>query len=465
MVAAWPMIAAAVLNQAAGADGSATGLPTAEEVVAGYVAHRDRITTLRVQSTRTRVRTLAWSAAMIKQAEAIEARIAEDDQATEAAERPYNAPQLAQQAAGLRSQAAQGGDMTLPSTDYWTDRYGIQFRFRIPIGAAPSAFPDDPPTTAALGTTYRNTIIVSSPGPGAPVATWNGSQNGMAPTGGIFKSYRVGDAKLIATPPFGVVRPDWGLPLNPYDEFYEGPGEFPRVVGRAVIDGRPTLILERRTAAMPPRSFLTESEFQRLGTRLRRSTLIRAWVDPARGYLPLRLEWDAEALLDGKLIAPPAGTKPNRVIEEVVLREVAPGIFYPSSGAIREYQPDPSYKGPTPTVAAWVEQGTEGTAGPPVVLVETVAWAAPVVEVGRPMAGIFALEFPVGTTYYDEVRQRNTIRGREFFDGPGLPLALAGGVAGLWVAAGLAYLAWRRFRRPRRPRKAPAWVEAGGRGR
>jgi hypothetical protein len=317
---------------------------------------------------------------------------------------------------------------------YRTDRV----RFRVctapvnwnAINAGPDwSLPDEPVTEESMKTTFNNFSFVAYAGDPN-----GGFMTGM-PMGGGFLSAQVrrlnsfGDRNLF--PPLGVEKAEWGVPdlWHPIDAFFrDGPAEF-STVGRETIDGHEVVVIERRAEPSPQKG---------QATNRRVFIITRAWLDPKRGALPMRITWSYLEEIDGK---PSPATllakNPWQVLETTEILEVKNAGFYPSKGTIKQY--GPMSTGAAPTKSA--------TLVPFSIVEETTTWEVAKIEANEPITGPFTIPIPKGTYYYDEVLGYQVRAGYELKNQTKLPWSLCGVIIGGWAVYGLVAVSLRRSRR------------------
>lgn len=286
------------------------------------------------------------------------------------------------------------------------------------------SLPDEALSEESLKSKYTNFSMISYLGNPHRGFFW------CTPIGGGTLSAQVRRANIQDDhndfPPLGVENPDWGPDgiWHPIDMFFRaGPSGFTNV-GRETIDGHETVILERRK----PVANLNSSNPQRF-------EVVRAWLDPQRGALPVRIHWIIEERVSGNPArTKPVGSNPRKVLETTEIVEVAGAGFYPSKGQIRVYGPqDPS--------------NLPGTV-PFSVVEELTTWEVAKIEANKPNAESYAVPMPKGTYYYDEAQGYMVRTGYENEDHTKLPWTLCGILVAGWVVYGLVALV--RSRRPGR---------------
>ena len=163
-----------------------------------------------------------------------------------------------------------------------------------------------------------------------PARFWYGTENSpRGPAGEIGSaSLRTMQSKVLF-PPLGTTIPEWAVPhqFTHIDQFMSQPLEAYHVVGETEFDGRKVILMDCDL----------HYGFKPIP---KRKTRARAWIDPRRGFIPIRLEYDAVEVGDsGRLQFPASMGKVKAVSEVDELREVH-GSFYPVSGKRQEYVPD-----------------------------------------------------------------------------------------------------------------------------
>ena len=272
-----------------------------------------------------------------------------------------------------------------------------------------------PITPEALSGTFSDIPILSY-ATDSGFRLWSGQKRGDRPMATVLASNP--NTELFTFPPLGVSDPLWGSKWNPIDSFFALPESEMTVEGTKQVANRNTIVLVYRKKVTNVGSFLP-LEFQKeYKDKITRFEIIRAFVDPEQGCLPLRMEWDGETLLEGKPLVVPGGTKPYQVLEDVKVERIKGGSYYPVSGALRLYALDSSYTGKISTIGDLVK----GTYQPiPTALDQTTSWKVARVMSGEPFdPREFAMTFPTGTAYYDQTRSQGLFVGqsKELLDGP-----------------------------------------------
>lgn len=299
--------------------------------------------------------------------------------------------------------------------DFWTDGTGYQMRLPSPSLGDRQTEWRYPPSVAridggALLADYKDTAVICFDGrieDGFRV--WDGYTKGDVHRANIQKS--APDSDEAHFPPLGFVNAEWGAHWHPFDDFFAGPIEQLRIVGEEELAGRRTYVIERVSENARKELRLKPEHLKKYGDRIRMLDLVRAWVDSARGYLPLRMEWRSDTLLDGRPLAAPEKEVPSfRSIDNVEIRQV-PGTqgYYPVRSAMHLYAVEAGFRGPFVTVGDFLDGQARVVA--PVRLHQECHWEVSLVEANRDMSGLLSLAFPDNTTYYDARQSRGFLTG------------------------------------------------------
>ena len=184
-----------------------------------------------------------------------------------------------------------------------------------------------------------------------------------------------------------------------------------RTVGREAIDGRDAVLIERRTEVGNPGQPRAVAE------------IVRAWLDPERGALPLKIEWTNEPIVDEKVILRPSGSEPDRRLTTTDIQPIGDG-YYPMRGKIEVFGIDP-------------EAGAANAAAPRLVM-ETTTWTVGTIRANQPLpATLTTIPIPKDTYYYDEFSGRSLRAGYDGSQVTRLPWMLCGGIVAGWLVYGL----------------------------
>ncbi len=164
-----------------------------------------------------------------------------------------------------------------------------------------------------------------------PARFWYGTENSpRGPAGEIGSASLRTMRSTVSFPPLGVTIPEWAPPhqFTDMDRFMSQPLEAYQVVGETEFDGRKVILMD------------CDLDYDTKLTMLKFKRRTRAWIDPRRGFIPIRLEYDHVAAGDSKRAQFPASMGKLSAVSEVdELREVH-GSFYPVSGKRQEYVAD-----------------------------------------------------------------------------------------------------------------------------
>lgn len=456
---------------------------TVDEVIAGYHQNFARFRTLRVQMRLAERHGANW----IKHWQ-MEADAWEDQSRQPGISAEERARLLAQ--AEERRKVARHPHIALPHytlQDFWTD--GSSFQQRVPLAAAGWAtpalegdflappgvmhwtFPDVPPSGDNLATVYHDVQIVSY-APEVGFRAWKGRANSARPGTGWSSGGSHGGLTMF--PPLGRPPAEWKAMVHIIDEFFALPAEEMRMAGTAELHGRKLCVIEH-VKEIGYQSWLQPHEIDKYAGKIQRFNVVRAWIDPAQGCLPLRIEWDSYLAQGGvplEVEKTIRGPRPLwRVLEEIRVSQVDGGGFYPMSGVLRTYGRDVSSDQMPLTVSDILEG--RATSWPPAALTEEKSWQVLKLEANVDIPeGFFALPFPQNTLYYDAAQGRGLVTGsaQKYLDGaigpPGEPIPVESGpqpprrrwwlaaCVALVVLAGVALVV--RARLKSRATKAPA---------
>jgi beta-lactamase regulating signal transducer with metallopeptidase domain len=166
-----------------------------------------------------------------------------------------------------------------------------------------------------------------------PARFWYGMENSpRGPAGEVGKASLRTMQSCVSFPPLGVtVVPEWAVAMQftDMDQFMSQPLEAYQVVGETMLAGRKMILLD------------CDLNYDFVSTvKLLFKNRARAWIDPRRGFLPIRLEYDYVPAGDSKRAQFPAKMGELSAFAEIDdVREVH-GAFYPMSGERQEYVPD-----------------------------------------------------------------------------------------------------------------------------
>ena len=381
-------IAIVCIAWAIGADESLTG----DEIVAAFRQNALRATTLRVTSESVSRRSAAAMASDKVHAKNIRHNIAahHDAPAVEKADALKRADQLEATFADERLQFS--------VEDFWTDRQNIQIRRQYMDGMPPPwnkihpslKFPQTELTRESLTGDFARTFVASlGPATKGEFRRWDGAR---APDGywtaGVFNSWKSAGLPNLAAPPLFLPTSQMQLPTHPFDLLFQPGANLETVVveHQKLGDVSTVLVAQHRPREAPS---ITPG-----GPSL--DWVVRAWIDPERACLPLRVErflvgcdsdyfrkTFATSSIDPKLF--------QTVVTQVSIAETTDGVFTPAGMEIEGYIAGPMENPPLnmrpdqydpPTILGAITKVTLRT------------------EVNKAMPEeMFALSFPEGTVF------------------------------------------------------------------
>jgi len=175
------------------------------------------------------------------------------------------------------------------------------------------------------------------------------------------------------------------------------------VIGAETIDGRETVIVEVPVATSYSQGFANEKGES---YQLKEVHYHRAWLDPARGSLPVKLLiWHGNEKTD---FATHVSQPPRYVMTTQQLTEVVPGGWYPTLTTLDKYDRDEEKmpKAPPSGQGAEWDQYLEDVAKVPFVVYERETWKCELVEVPRTLTDeFFVLPTPAGAKIIDRDRE------------------------------------------------------------
>lgn len=397
----------------------------ATAVVNGYRANRDHLSPLRVSWRNQFQFHDLWFYDAEKRAAALDAEAAQSADPTKRAA-------LVNEAARIRSEIAQGRKPLVYDYDYWTD--GRAFQVRTPLELTgptqpPSRerprFPDEPATPANFRSAFASMLVASwAPAQAGSLRVWNGirEEDGVAfarvSDGGI-----AGAVVNFQFPPLAAAAEVDGPPAqwHPLDRFFRGLASDLSVIGQQSLHGRKTVVIRRIETKLVPEGW------DKKPGKLEIVTTDTAWVDPAQGFLPVRIESTVNWAFNGKALGAPEHRTPSQVVEVTDVLKTKNGGFYPRKGTVTAYCGDPTVQQDFNNLDA-LFAGTDRM--PVMIPYQKNDWDAYTVEAGRPMpATMFVPRFPDDVAVYDEnkppAQKTETVRA---------PLA-AGDAAPPWALA------------------------------
>lgn len=379
-------------------------LPGVKQVLTGYAANRDAFRTLHVIFTERTRYSEDWAASKRAQADQIE----------KAAQRenipPAEREALLQQAKDVRALASLAREEQRQTTEFFTNRSDCQFR-------RPMAFPepDDwtfskvPLTGESLLKEFGEQRILSlSPGATPSVWIWGGSPRPGLPPYKLVSNKPLQQLGTYRFPPLGVASFDWitAQARNPVDEFFLGAPEGYKILRRETVAARQLLVVEWKSSFEQPTETQQPDGSVKVGS-LKGHRHARAWLDPERGWLPLRCEYRGAIEFGGKPVDPSDGP-PYQVLEVTEVKAFDGAGFYPVSGTLTMM----GAPADAPPLTMQDLQDGKGIQHPSVVH-QIESWAAATVEANLPLsAALFLPKFPANFATFD-LDQNKTVGQNE----------------------------------------------------
>ncbi len=399
---------------------------------AQFRENRDKFRTLEVQWRRDPKHTDDWRLSLTKRLSSVEAEFAKLETTDSEV---YRRLQVEQQ--GLRTQLAQFRGSIGTFHTFLGDGKRFMMRHAPPNWGLTHTdedwlMPDEPVTPETMARDYSGFTFQSYQGdPNLGFRVWTLVAGGNPGTGAVYRNLQDIYAANFFPPLVTLPSLPGKLPWHPIDLlFAANPGEF-RTMGRTVIDGTEVVIVERRSQTVQEPSPLKSQ----VGGRLRQDQVERAFLDPARGALPVRIEWDSELFVDGKPLPRPRGYRPHRVLEVTKIVKVPEAGFYPTEGREILYGDDPKVEGPGNTPEGLIAGNLFEI---PSVAFEETSWQAAKVRANAPLRETFALKFPENAYYYSEIDGYSGRVGDEHRDGSALPWSLCAVIVAGWAVYGIA---------------------------
>jgi hypothetical protein len=228
-------------------------------------------------------------------------------------------------------------------------------------------------------------------------------------------------------PPLAFRKLPESRPRHPIDELFENDPKTFRTLRRETIDGHATVLIEQRTDAVVWPAGSAKGPPAGSAGSVEQFNVTRAWIDPERGGLPLKIEWSYDLRKDGQ--PQPGSGKPYKVLEVTEIADLGEGRFYPTRGAIRTYGLNP--------VEAAKQAADKSFDAEALVPYEETTWHANKVEADLAPNESLSLPFPKGTPYYDEMTGFSMRSGEEGYNASRLPWTLCGAIAAGWALYGL----------------------------
>jgi hypothetical protein len=290
--------------------------------------------------------------------------------------------------------------------DYWTDRLTCQVRFwdsSKPGRDGQGEFPSAPLTPRNLETVYQDINIASYlPGTTPACRIWGGISAGGMKTGATHDHAIPQSMGSFLYPPLGVSDRHWGYGAwSEIDKFFGFPPGEMRVVQKETMEGAACWLV-RHVSLQPAGEDLAKHGKFQIGM------VTRAWIDPRRGCLPVRMDWYSEVYRDGALFRE-RKPEPYSVLKVNAIKKIDRGGFYPTEGVTESHVPDPSQPFEPLTGAEFVAGKTLDLQ---YVMDQSTRWFVKSIEPDAKLPReSLAFEFPDGTNYFDSLRGRTLVKG------------------------------------------------------
>ncbi|MGH7134552.1 MAG: hypothetical protein ACREHD_02365, partial [Pirellulales bacterium] len=328
----------------------------ATDVVAGYRQNFAEFRTLHIQWTRVLTNAENFFSRLEVQAADLEAQSGGDGVT------PEEKARLLAQAQNDRVMAAEPKNRAPKALrqDFWTDGIGFQMRIPAPdLGDATSNWrfrPSVPNLGAAeLVRDYMDTLIICFNGSVEDgFRVWSARRKGDVYAGAIQSSPP--NSEDTHFPPVGFVKPEWGMYWHPFDDFFAAPEDQLHVVAEEEFAGRRTIVVERVTENPRKELRLTPEHLKKFGDKVRIFDVVRAWIDPDRGYVPLKMEWGGYSTYKGKRLTPKRMFPSFKTIDDVEIQSVrGTNGYYPVRCAMHLYAVNARFRGPFFTLGDLIE--------------------------------------------------------------------------------------------------------------
>ncbi len=366
--------------------------PTLDTLRQGVQSNRSRFASLRVSWESETKYLPAWFALNEQRATDLEQQSAKTGLAEDEKQN------LLAQATQLRDSNRYNQAPYRQLFDFWTDGRGFQIRLPRPGVEVRrrEPFPSNPLTPVILAQVYPTTCIFSwAPAQTGACRAWlgidprDGSSHASVSDQGVERS-----VVNFQFPPLGRRAASWGTDAmgHPMDGCLGSTdGEF-QVLGTRDVRGRKTILLERVSGGTAVQG-LTTHPGQLLAVEI-----TRYWLDPAQGFLPLRVESGGGWKWDGKVLGRWEDWARYRIYDLVEVATVGSG-FYPQKSITTAYFGDPALA----QNPADIDKLIAGAAVPyKTVPYQQTTWTATRIENDREMpAAMFSPRFPEDTDVLD----------------------------------------------------------------
>ena len=247
-------------------------------------------------------------------------------------------------------------------------------------------FPTGPVTVESLKGDYRDMSLFSHSAQADPPSRWwLGHDKPQAFT----SKKELGDHMNVDLPPFAAVMslPDGrSAHEHPIDGFFAHRPEQYRVVALELVDGRMLTVVELTVDDNPELVYLNEPKL---------IYLYRAWLDPERGALPLRIE---ERVTVRESLALERQRLPSSIMTTRRIVETPNGAFYPAETNRERWETDSERRF---SDGEW-DEVCAGRRRAPELVTQIYRWDCKLVEIKTDFAqDFFVIPFPPGQKVYD----------------------------------------------------------------
>jgi len=173
-----------------------------------------------------------------------------------------------------------------------------------------------------------------------------------------------------------------------------------KVLRQETLDGRKVYLVEQVHERELPADFVPKEIASKYPGKVGLLDVARAWVDPRRGFLPVRYELGMAHTYEGKRLGS-EGLNYHLVLTVSDFRQFPNGGWYPVDGKVESFMQDPAAT-KRGVAANDLNKILAGTAErPPLVAYSTTTWKVLNIEADEDLAGAFTLEFPTNTEYFE----------------------------------------------------------------
>jgi hypothetical protein len=308
--------------------------------------------------------------------------------------------------------SAGASDVSGTLFDYWTNRQAFQIRMLVSAfeedaeGKKDTKFPDAAVTPAMLQNVYKDIPIMSFTGDlKSGFRMWAGRKSGASYSAAVFKDHSAAGRNWLF-PPLAINNKTWAEPqvwhiIDSY--FVTTPVDLFTVSSLEKLGSTKVLLLSSEEVEQDAKRFVPPQVSEKYKGKLHTIKRTRAWVDPSRGFLPLKIEWDVFVTFveNDKTYSTYNGPYRRLVVEEI--QKIPNAGYYPVKGCIQELRA----LHPSGSSNVNMEDFIRGKYnGIELGVYDEGRWDAFLVAANLQMQkGMFELPFPPNTMYYDETVQ------------------------------------------------------------